>query len=236
MSSGQRIYAYNQDGLYDVEFGSGGTSLPQEVFKQYNHFPILPSGFYLGLSPQGTSWQATRQNTFLPFPDISGPPSFQPRAPAMLLDSDMRNRDACFKEGTGAGSRVTCDTCSFIVAPALPLVRFMRSIHAIPQFETTQQTPSPPLATISLLDWVKVPQRDYDQGRKQWSFTPLQPIFFSVGGRPGVNIREALRKEFENLDGRDGPVLQDTSGAISCRFLVIQSVSGESSRVNSFYP
>ena len=36
---------------------------------------------------------------------------------------------------------------------------------------------------------------------------------------------DALRKAFKNLDGRDDPVLQDTSGAISCRFLVTSSVS-----------
>ena len=214
-----------------MEFGSGGTSHPQEVFKQHNHFPIFPSGFYFDLSPQGT-WQ----NTLLPLPDIPGPPSFQPQVPVMLLDSDMRNRDVFSKEEAEAGSWATCDACSSIIAPVLPLVRFVRSIHALSQFETTQQTPSLPLATTSPLDWVKVPQRDYDQGRKQWCFKPLKPISFSVGGRPGVNIREALRKEFENLDGRDDPVLQDSSGAISCRFMVIPSVPHESFRVDSACP
>ena len=38
---------------------------------------------------------------------------------------------------------------------------------------------------------------------------------------------DALQKKFENLDGRDDPMLQNTSGAISCRFLVSSSVSCE---------
>ena len=44
---------------------------------------------------------------------------------------------------------------------------------------------------------------------------------------------DALRKKFENLDARDDPMLQDTLGAISCRFLVISFVSRESSMVKS---
>ena len=49
-------------------------------------------------------------------------------------------------------------------------------------------------------------------------------------------MRDALRKKFENLDGRDDPVLQDTLGAISCWFLVISSVSRKSFGVNSVCP
>lgn len=45
----------------------------------------------------------------------------------------------------------------------------------------------------------------------------------------------ALRKIFEGLDDRDDPVLQDTTGTISCRFLVSSSVSRRISRVDSVH-
>lgn len=48
----------------------------------------------------------------------------------------------------------------------------------------------------------------------------MEPISFSVGGRPGVNMGDALRKACVGLDGQGDPVLQDSGGAISCRFLV----------------
>jgi len=46
------------------------------------------------------------------------------------------------------------------------------------------------------------------------------PIPFSVNGRPGINVGDALRKEFTGLDGQDDPVLDEAAGAISCRLLV----------------
>jgi len=83
-----------------------------------------------------------------------------------------------------------------------------------------QSLPSPPSATGFPLNWIKVPQKSYDHGRKQSNFKRLKPVSFGVGGRPGVNLGNALRKEFVGLDGRDEPVLQDAAGAISCRLLV----------------
>ena len=82
----------------------------------------------------------------------------------------------------------------------------------------TQPAPSSPPVTVFPPNWIRVPQRDYK--RKQWSFKRLNTISFSVGGRPGVNMGAALRKTFTDLDGRDDPMLQDASGAISCRLLV----------------
>ena len=76
------------------------------------------------------------------------------------------------------------------------------------------------MATTFPFDWIKVPQRSYDHGRKQWDFKPLEPIPFSTGGRPGVNLGDALRKKFTDLDGQDDPMLQDVAGAILCRLLV----------------
>jgi hypothetical protein len=63
-----------------------------------------------------------------------------------------------------------------------------------------------------------VPQKDYRS--KQWSSKRLNPVSFSVNGRPGVNMGDALRKTFVGLDGQDDPVLTDATGAISCRLLV----------------
>ena len=70
-----------------------------------------------------------------------------------------------------------------------------------------------------------VPQEEYDYGRKQFCFKRREPVSFSVRGRPGINMGAALSRNLENLDGWDDPVLQEASGAISCRFLVISFVS-----------
>ena len=74
-------------------------------------------------------------------------------------------------------------------------------------------------------NWVVVPQGDYGHGRKQWSFKPHEPVSFSARGCPGINMGAALRNKLENLDGWDDPVLQEASGVISCRFLVISFIS-----------
>jgi hypothetical protein len=83
-----------------------------------------------------------------------------------------------------------------------------------------QQALSLPPATTFPYNWIRVPQRSYDHGRKQWNFERLESISFSANGRPGINMRDALRKTFTGLDGRDDPVLENAAGAISCRLLV----------------
>ena len=108
------------------------------------------------------------------------------------------------------------------VLPAPPLVRPTQCVFfwTLLISGLTQPTaPSPPVPTLPL-NWIKVPQRNYDHGRKQWNFKASEPIYFSVNGLPGMNMRDALRKTFTGLDDRDDPVLQETSGAISCRLLV----------------
>jgi hypothetical protein len=65
----------------------------------------------------------------------------------------------------------------------------------------------------------RVPQRDYCHGKKQWNFKRLNHVSFSVDGRPGINLRDALHKTFTGLDDRDDAVLTDSAGAISCRLL-----------------
>ena len=84
----------------------------------------------------------------------------------------------------------------------------------------TQPTSSSPSVTTPPRNWIKIPQRNYDHGRRQWDFKASQPISFTANGLPGINMRDALRKTFVGLDGLDDPVLQETSGAISCRLLV----------------
>ena len=68
--------------------------------------------------------------------------------------------------------------------------------------------------------WYEIPQRPYDHGRRQWDYTPSDPILFQVNGYPGVNLGDALRNNLTGLEGRDDLVLQDARTAISCRFLV----------------
>lgn len=90
----------------------------------------------------------------------------------------------------------------------------------ISQSITTQPSPSPSLATTFPADWIRIPQRRYDYGRKQLDFNPSDPIYFSAKNKPGINLREALHKDCPRLNHRDDPILQGTSGVISCRLLV----------------
>jgi len=84
--------------------------------------------------------------------------------------------------------------------------------------------PPPPQApTFPPHNWNCIPQRVYDYGQKQRDFIPSESIYFGVNGRPGVNMGDALSKRFAGLDSRDELVLQDASGAISCRFSVCLS-------------
>ena len=66
----------------------------------------------------------------------------------------------------------------------------------------------------------KIPQTVYGLGKKRWDYRPLEPILFHVNGHPGVNMGDALRKEFTGLDGRDDPTFQDGVDAFSCRLVV----------------
>jgi len=82
------------------------------------------------------------------------------------------------------------------------------------------QIPPPQAATLPSPNWHKIPQKTYDHGQKQWDFIPSECISFGVNGCPGVNVVDALHKRFNGLDGRDDPVLQGASSAISCRLSV----------------
>jgi len=76
------------------------------------------------------------------------------------------------------------------------------------------------MAQLPTPSWVEVPQRAYGHGRRQWDFRPSEPIPFNVNCLPGINMRDALRKHFVGLEGRDDPMFEEAAGAISCRLLV----------------
>jgi len=87
----------------------------------------------------------------------------------------------------------------------------------------TVSNPPPPLPqtpTFLPYNWHHIPQKIYGYGRRQWDFAQSESIYFGVNGRPGINMRDALLERFTGLDSRDELVLQDASGAVSCRFLV----------------
>jgi len=187
---------------------SEDASLFRRLFGFSLPFPLPTDGFYSAYTSETLldtpPFQPVRRDGLLspPAVDVPGPSRFQLQTTAMPLDNDVRNRDDCYKGTTGGGPWVISGT------------------HAPPMVPTTlSPAPSLPLAATFPLNWIKVPQRSYDHGRKQWSFKRLESVSFSVGGRPGINLGDALHKTFEGLDNRDDPVLQDASGAISCRFL-----------------
>jgi len=100
---------------------------------------------------------------------------------------------------------------------ARPYAIYSVSTPPLPPMPASQTAPSYPP------NWRKIPQTIYDHGKKQWDFRPSEPILFHVNGRPGVNMGDAFRKKFTDLDGRDDLVLQDAPSAISCRLWVCSS-------------
>ena len=94
------------------------------------------------------------------------------------------------------------------------------SLCVVSPTSTSLPPPTPQAAASPPLILHRIPQKVYDLGRKQQGFTPSKPIYFSVDGRPGINMGDALRERFTGLDGRDDLMLQDASSAISCRLSV----------------
>jgi len=111
---------------------------------------------------------------------------------------------------------------------------FVSSLPAYSHPTVDRSNPEGPLSTATLPhpvaiesqavtfppNWRKIPQKAYDHGRRQWDFTPSEPILFSVNGRPGVNMGDAFREGFQGLEGWDDLVLQDAGSTVSCRLLV----------------
>ena len=140
--------------------------------------------------------QAAEQSALLFPPAVPGASSIQPQITSVPPDDDAR-WSYRYQDFSETGLTPTGDQHS--------------SVQLIP--------PSPP-APSTPPSLIKIPQRDYDYGRKQKSFKPLEPIIFSTNNSPGMNLGDALHKDFKGLDGRDEPMLQGTRGAISCRLLV----------------
>ena len=209
-------------------FVSGNAPLFQETFE--HPFPSIPDEFHLsfpfGMQQDTSPLQLVRKHDLPAPPDVLGPSSFRPREITTPSISNIRNRGTRRKGLTEAGLWATRETHSPTAVPAIPPVRVAQSapLRTSPS-NTTQQIPSLPLAMTFPANWVMVPQGEYVQGRNQWSFKRREPVYFSECGHPGVNMGAALRETLENLDGRDDPMLQEASGAVSCRFLVISFVS-----------
>lgn len=104
----------------------------------------------------------------------------------------------------------------------VPITKLLSSTQYVTsKSATTPPAQLPPLVTALPLDPIKIPQRNYDQGQcKQWNLKWLNLIPFNMNGRPGINLRDALRKKFMDLNDQDDPMLEDATGAISCQFLV----------------
>lgn len=105
-------------------------------------------------------------------------------------------------QSTGVNDRPTiCAVCPVSTSPPPPLS-------------------PPPLqaATLYSIKWYKIPQTPYHL--KRWDFTQSDPILFRSEGFPGVSMRDALRKKFTDLRGRDDLVLQNVGIAISFRLWV----------------
>ena len=109
-----------------------------------------------------------------------------------------------------------------VVPPVVQQVRLLGMLKnplLLPcQLQPPQIVPAP--APAPAQEWVQIPQRVYDLGRRQWNYRDSEPISFSVNGFPGINMHDALRRHFADLDNRDELMFQDAAGAISCRFLV----------------
>ena len=85
---------------------------------------------------------------------------------------------------------------------------------------TTQLSPPSTSAAAFPANWIRVPQRNYNHGCKQYDFKLLEPIPFSTKDHPGINLGDALRKNCTRLSGKNDQILQATSAVSSCRLLV----------------
>lgn len=79
--------------------------------------------------------------------------------------------------------------------------------------------PHPQPVAVAPPEWHIVPQRLYRL--KQSNYIPSESIPFQADGFPGINMGDALRKQFAALKGRDDLVMDGAKKAFSCRFLFI---------------
>ena len=86
--------------------------------------------------------------------------------------------------------------------------------------KTTQEIPSHSTAATFPENRFIIPQLPYYAGSKKLSFKQVPTIDFSMGGRPGISLQDALRGNFTSLDGRDDLPPRGIGGTISCRIQV----------------
>ena len=135
-----------------------------------------------------------------------------------ILDAPLDTQSAQGIAPDSPSSRVA-DPSNFPPQLAITVDDMTRSCVV---YSASTSVPPPTLQTIipSPCNWYRIPQKAYGHGQKQWDFTPSECVSFKVDGFPGVNMRDAFRKRFTGLVGRDDLVLQDARNAISCRLLV----------------
>lgn len=177
-------------------------SFPQRIFDIVKPLPVdrpFPISFQQSaLAVPHT--QRLRQSSLPSLQAGFGVSSIRPQSNP-IPDDNLRSQNPHYEE-TGMGSWFCdCTPASVTVPPIhLPTTSF------------------PPLVNFPA-DWVEIPQRTYNRGPKRLGFEQLGPIHFSTMSRPGINLGDALRKNFVDLVGRDDPMLQGSSGVISCRLL-----------------
>lgn len=194
--------------VYDRGFPTyNGTAFPQPVFRPAEPFPPptvenLPI-FSLGMAPpSGPPTMITERNAYPTLSTIPGVPPINPRTVAVPANTVARNRDPRRR-------RVNREGPALIGATRVP----------IPVITISLPTPSFPLVRNFPANWIRIPQRNYGHGSKQLGFERLEPTIFDSKDYPGVNLGDALRKNYASLRRRDDPMVQTTSGVASCRLL-----------------
>ena len=83
-----------------------------------------------------------------------------------------------------------------------------------------------------------IPQREYDRPRTDPPVEDYQPetILFSVGGKCGYPLVDALKKRYTGLDGRDGKVFVGFKTSISIRLEVRPMRQKDQSSNDSIVP
>jgi hypothetical protein len=155
-------------------------------------------------------------DAFPPLPAIPGVSNIYPQTTATPASNGARECDPCHEGVTGVGLWLTGGTTS---PTTLPLVRFVNLYPRNVSHFQAQPALSFPSATFPV-NWIEIPQRNYNHGSKQFDFKRSENILFSTKDHPGINLGDALRKDFSRLNGRDDPALLGGSGVISCRLLV----------------
>lgn len=184
---------------------SEGASLPQNSCSELvQHFAPSPSDNFTG-----PFWQTLLDTPPIQAGGRSALPSLPPPGTSTdcpqhaVVDNSMGSWNAHCEGTNGAESWLTGYVSSFAAVP-----------------ETPPPVPPPSSVTTFPANWIKIPQRNYNQGSKQLDFKRSGPIYFGTKKYPGINLGDALRKNIaDDLGCRDAPVLQVISGVVSCRLL-----------------